>query len=126
MSELGIVGLGCLGGALPDVLRVVKLRHEPAPEYLKRWFFWISLVVLVALGGIVTFYVHPEKAIEALSVGFCAPAIVSKLLGSDRGDDDDDNNDRYGPRNIIGRIDVETVRAEPKDLLQRIRLWWTR
>ena len=38
-----IVALGCLGGAVPDVLRLISLRYEEAPSYLFRWFFWISL-----------------------------------------------------------------------------------
>jgi len=114
MSEAEIVGLGCLGGALPDLLRLLKLRHEPLPDYLRRWFFWISLLLLIALGGVVTHYVHPEKAIEAISVGFGAPAILSKLFGHD-GDDDG------GGPGLRARMHLPS-----EGLIESLRRWWAR
>ena len=83
MPEYEVVSLGCLGGALPDILRIVKLRYEPAPAYLKRAFFWASLFLLLSLGGGTAYLVHPDKVIEALSIGYSAPGILSKLLSNE-------------------------------------------
>jgi hypothetical protein len=30
---------GCLGGVLPDVLRLIGDRYRGAPAYLRQWFF---------------------------------------------------------------------------------------
>ena len=47
-----IVALGCLGGMLPDVLRLIANRHDPAvPADVRSPLFGIGFVFLVALGG---------------------------------------------------------------------------
>jgi len=83
-----MVGLSCLGGVLPDVLRIIAARYEGPPKYLKSGFFWLSLVVLVALAGGTALLLSPKDAVGALAVGFGAPEIISKLLSrpADRGD----------------------------------------
>lgn len=116
MSEIEVVGLGCLGGALPDILRAVKLRYQPAPQYLRRWFFWISLAVLVVMGGVVTHFVHPESAVAALSVGFSAPELLSKLLGAEV------------PQPPAAEGKVWKLATDPRQgtILQQVRRWWLR
>jgi len=74
------IGLGCAGGLLPDVLRLVDGRYGPPPEYLGRAIFWTSLVILTLIGGLAAYLVQPASVAEALAVGFSAPEILSKLL----------------------------------------------
>src|SRR5262245_26398385 len=85
-----LIALGCIGGALPDVLRLIAGRHGEAPKYLYSIYFWVSFVLLVALGGAATYVVSlvsPDALaksghwwISALAVGYSAPSSVSKLL----------------------------------------------
>ena len=75
-----IVALGCVGGALPDVLRVIEKRHEPMPDFLKRRIFWIGLGLLVAIGGAAAYLLAPTRVVDALAIGFSAPSVFSGLL----------------------------------------------
>jgi hypothetical protein len=77
------VSLGCCGGILSDILGIVKAKHGPPPQYLKSKFFWISLFILAIIGGGAAYLTEPSKVIEALAMGYSAPTIVSKLLGTD-------------------------------------------
>src|SRR5438128_12702296 len=75
--------LGCIGGALPDVLRLIAGRHGEVPKYLGSPYFWVSLIVLVALGGGTTYLfslTSPQTWISALAIGYTAPSMISKLL----------------------------------------------
>ena len=56
MTDLQIFGLGCAGGALPDLLRLIKARNTGAPAYLGTGFFWCMWVVLILLGGVVAYF----------------------------------------------------------------------
>lgn len=85
--------LGCLGGILPDILRLIKNRYEiKVPEYFKSVFFWISLFLMVIVGGLAAWLLEANNAKQALAYGFSAPEILSKLFGklaegADRGDE---------------------------------------
>ena len=81
MNSTEQIALGCVGGALPDLLRIIGMRYEPAPDYLARRVFWISLVLLVILGGASSYLVGAHSAIEALALGYTAPSAITKLLG---------------------------------------------
>jgi hypothetical protein len=85
------VWLGCLGGALPDALRLIQGRHGEVPTYLGSLYFWVSLVLLVALGGATAAFTtytlgatqnmtQAAAMINALAVGYSAPSVLSKLL----------------------------------------------
>jgi len=90
MTALEIFGLGCLGGAVPDVIRLVKARHDGPPPFVKTVFFWIMFAVLIVLGGLAARYGGAAGVKEALAFGFGAPEIISRLLGggeADRGAD---------------------------------------
>jgi hypothetical protein len=84
---------GCLGGALPDVFRLIQGRHGQMPAYLGSAYFWISLVLLVVVGGGTAWAAvslggipaAPAKwgvaeTIQALSMGYSAPSLLSKLF----------------------------------------------
>jgi hypothetical protein len=72
---------GLVGGLLPDVIRMINNRYNPAlPDYLKSPNFYIGLVFLVLLGGGAAFLLHPVGIVETLAVGYSAPQLVSSLL----------------------------------------------
>lgn len=138
------IALGCAGGALPDLLRIIEHRHDPAPEYLKRGFFWVSLALLVGLGGTAAYLIAPLGVIDALAVGFSAPSLVSSLLGQKEPDnrrklEDDLRNSYYSdvaneavdrfvemdsdkPETNVAEY-VRITRIEPS-FLDSIRSWW--
>jgi hypothetical protein len=99
---------GCVGGALPDVLRLIEGRHGQVPAYLGSVYFWLSLVLLVALGGVAAIVLAgggPVEPIKALAIGYTAPSVVSKLLSNGAG----------SPRG------VDRALAGPRSL----RAWWS-
>ncbi|MEK2602925.1 hypothetical protein [Burkholderia arboris] len=77
---------GCVGGAVPDVLRLIRSRHDGAPKYVKTIFFWVMLFVLMVFGGIVSRYSGAAEIKQALAYGFSAPQIVTSLLGKAESD----------------------------------------
>jgi hypothetical protein len=80
MSTMSVILLGCLGGLLPDVIRLIKLRYEEfPPEYLKRPLFWIGVALLVAIGGLAAWALGAQTPKEALIYGFAAPELFSRL-----------------------------------------------
>ena len=78
-----MVGLGCAGGALPDVIRLIQNRYKTElPDYLLTLNFAIGFVLLVALGGFAAWLGGAKATKEALAYGFGAPEIVSRLLSA--------------------------------------------
>jgi hypothetical protein len=78
-----IILLGCVGGAIPDVIRFVQNRHEPSlPDYIKSGNFWIGLALLLVLGGAAAWLAQAQHAKEALAYGFAAPEVISRLLST--------------------------------------------
>jgi hypothetical protein len=78
-----IILLGCAGGLIPDVLRIIGNRYSAElPGHLKTVNFWLGLILLVALGGLAAWLGGATDAKTALAFGFGAPEIVSRLLAS--------------------------------------------
>lgn len=76
-----MVALGCLGGAVPDAIRLIQNRYKTElPDYLKSINFVIGFVLLVALGGFAAWLGEAKAVREALAFGFGAPEIVSRAL----------------------------------------------
>jgi hypothetical protein len=111
MSPTEAVGWGCLGGLIPDVLRIVRTRYGDVPVYLGKPFFWISLIILVALGGVMAYALAPSGIANALAVGYSAPSILSKLLGIK---EQDEIEVTRGP-----------LRTTSESLIEQIRKWWS-
>jgi hypothetical protein len=81
--DLSLVALGCVGGALPDAIRIVRNRHNPlVPAYLASVNFWLGVLLLVGLGGLSAWLGGASEAREALAHGFGAPEIISRLAGN--------------------------------------------
>ena len=104
MSGLETFALGCLGGALPDLLRLVKGRHDGAPAFLRDWFFWLMFAALVGLGGLAALLGQADEAKEAIAFGFTAPEVISRAFGGSRAD-------------LMSR-------PEHGSLMRRLRWWW--
>lgn len=80
---LGLFLLGCLGGAVPDLLRIIKNRYKAnLPKYLRSANFWIGLVILIGIGGLTAWILEATTAKDALLYGYAAPQILSSLAGS--------------------------------------------
>jgi hypothetical protein len=89
MAAWEIFAVGCLGGAVPDLLRLIKARHDGAPKYVRTLFFWAMFAVLVFLGGLVAHFGGARDPMGALAFGYSAPQLLSRAVGgtgSDRGD----------------------------------------
>jgi hypothetical protein len=75
--------LGCAGGLVPDILRVVANRYDPKlPDYFKSLKFWIGTLCLVLLGGIVAYLTEPKRVMDAFIYGYAAPEFLARLAGS--------------------------------------------
>src|SRR5512141_1218816 len=80
---LGLFLLGCLGGAVPDLLRIIKNRYKASlPKYMRSANFWIGLVILVAIGGLTAWILEADSAKAALLYGYASPQVLSNLAGS--------------------------------------------
>lgn len=78
-----IFGFGCVGGLIPDLLRLIQGRYKPElPDYLKSVNFWIGLVLAVILGGFAAVWGGASDLLPALAYGFSAPEIITKLLST--------------------------------------------
>jgi hypothetical protein len=73
--------IGCAGGLIPDMLRIIKNRHEPqVPEYLRSVNFWMGLLLLVVFGGLAAWLGQAADVKQALAYGFAAPEFISRIL----------------------------------------------
>jgi hypothetical protein len=81
--------IGCAGGLIPDVLRIIKNRYEPkVPEYLRSVTFWLGLLLLVIMGGLAAWLGEAANVKQALAYGFAAPEFISRILsGGEAGAD---------------------------------------
>jgi hypothetical protein len=77
-----LIILGCIGGLLPDVLRLVKGRYKGFSSYWREPSYWLGLMLLIALGGFAAWIGEAKEAVQALAYGFGAPEVITKLLSS--------------------------------------------
>jgi hypothetical protein len=84
--DWNIILLGCAGGAVPDIVRIVQNRHEPnLPDYLKGANFWLGFFLLLILGGVAAGFGDAKSIKEALAYGFTAPEVISRLFSAPSG-----------------------------------------
>ncbi len=74
--------LGCAGGLLPDVLRLIKNRYEKLEKVYLQPSFWLGLALLVGLGGLCAWLGGATDFKAALAFGYGAPEAISKLLSA--------------------------------------------
>jgi hypothetical protein len=75
--------VGCLGGLLPDALRLARNRYEvKVADYLKSVNFWLGVLMLALVGGLTVWIFGLTSAKDALIYGYAAPAVISQLVAS--------------------------------------------
>jgi hypothetical protein len=74
--------LGVAGGALPDVLRIIKQRYTGFPEWLAQPGYYVGLLLLLALGGLAAWLGGATEWKSALAMGFTAPEVISRLVSA--------------------------------------------
>ncbi len=81
MSSNVIILIGCIGGLIPDMLRIIKGRHEAnLPKYLGYANFWVGLVLLVFIGGLAAWLAEATEVKQALAYGYAAPELISRIF----------------------------------------------
>jgi hypothetical protein len=74
--------LGCIGGLIPDVIRLIKIGDTGIyrlPDYLKSWFFYFILILQVSFGGFLIYILKIDDALQALVYGYAGPQIFTSL-----------------------------------------------
>jgi hypothetical protein len=134
MTTTQIVLWGCLGGILPDVLRLIGDRYRGAPAYLRHWFFWSSMFLLVGVAGLATYLLSPSRVVDAVAIGFSAPEVLSNALGTRKPRTigrsvgrhrTTDSLTHYHPGGA-GEYDRETVQEWVVMRIAQLRLWWAK
>ena len=84
LSELEALIFGVIGGIVPELVALYRLRREPQlPAWFKSPIYWaITLVMIAAGGGLAVVYVKSGvnlNAIIAINVGASAPLILGTV-----------------------------------------------
>lgn len=104
---------GCVGGLVPDLIRLIK---GPVDGFYKTRTFWVQLIAQVALGGIAAYFLSPESIKEAFTYGFSAPEVMTRLAATGASAAPTQQTDTQPGGPPIGGG------APPANL----RLWWAR
>ena len=97
--DWSLIGLGCLGGAIPDVIRLIKGRYKmEMPKYLSSAVFWVGFLLLIGLGGLAAWIGNATGSKEALAFGFGAPEFISKVLATGSQEKGERDTDQAGIR----------------------------
>ena len=100
---------GALGGLIPDAIRLVRSRHDPAlPPYLRSAGFYLGLVFCAVLGALAAWMLGAADIRQALACGFSAPEILTRLLSRTDG----------VPKSALGPAGAPRPMA--------LRDWWAR
>jgi hypothetical protein len=79
--KLGMFLLGCCGGLLPDVLRIIKNKDKSdVLDCFKEVKFWVILVLQVLLGGFAVYILSTNAVKDALLIGFTAPEVIGGIV----------------------------------------------
>jgi hypothetical protein len=83
LTVASVLVLGGAGALLPDVLRLVRSRTDPAtPGYLRWPRYWLCLAALVGVGALAAWLGRATTAVQALALGFAAPEVLTRLLAA--------------------------------------------
>lgn len=96
MEPEKLIWFGVLGGAIPDVIRIIKNRYSKKfPNYLQSLNFWLGVGLQMGLGGLLAYALPPTDVMQALLIGYSAPSIFTQLAASQAGDES--RVDKGGP-----------------------------
>jgi hypothetical protein len=102
MGTITIIILGAVGGLLPDLIRVIKIKNKKIiPVYFHYIMFWITLLIMVVLGGFTAWLFAATSPIQAVACGFSAPEILSRVLAKNA-NEIDRSVPGFDPRNWWG------------------------
>jgi hypothetical protein len=84
VSELEALAYGIVGGVVPELVALYRLRREPQmPTWFKSVIYWvITLAMVAAGGGLAVVYVQSGASLNpilALNIGASAPLILGSL-----------------------------------------------
>lgn len=72
--------LGCLGGVLPDILRIIRNKNTGRlPATFKKGGFWLGVVLQIGVGGLTAWILSSANAKDALIYGYASPQVLSQL-----------------------------------------------
>lgn len=81
--QLSFFLLGCLGGILPDILRIIRNKDKGTiPDNFKKLGFWLGFVLQIGVGGLTAWILNSTTAKDALIYGYAAPQVLSQLAGA--------------------------------------------
>jgi len=110
--------LGGAGGLFPDLLRILNIITSGQPlTGVFGWRFWVSLAILIPLGGFTAWLLEASTTIQALACGFSAPEILTRVL-SDSSNLPPGGTGRSGPPATQSAAPGTQV-SEPG-----LRSWW--
>jgi hypothetical protein len=76
-----VFAIGCAGGLIPDVLRVIQNRYQPElPNYARTINFWLGLLLLVLIGGLASIVGGAADWKQALAIGYAGPEFLSRVF----------------------------------------------
>jgi len=86
VTSIEVISYGILGGMLPELLGLYRLRHtnkNDKPEWLRSVFYWVVTFTMVLLGGGTAFVYHKiginVNELAAIHLGAATPLIISSL-----------------------------------------------
>src|ERR1700727_1898914 len=132
MSTTEIVLWGCLGGVLPDVLRLIGERYRGAPGYLTTWYFWFSMVLLIGTAALAAYLLTPSRIVDAVAIGFSAPEMLSTALGGRKPRPIKRTASKHRTTDSLNHLhlgageDGKTVLEWAKERVAQLRLWWAK
>lgn len=96
--------LGAVGGVLPDIIKAIRKRFEPTPAYIKRGWYWVSILFLAVVGAIASIAAHAGTIHEAMAYGAGSFAILTQVVG------------QTDEKHLGGADEASPIR--------QIRTWW--
>lgn len=116
---------GAGGAIVPDVLKLINDRFGNAPDWLRRWHYWLGAGLLVLLGAAVAWFSGPTRPIDAAALGYAAPAIVAALLGKKDGGAKDMETTMV-PGGIVEDVSrrLPRVRLPIPEFVRGVRVAW--
>jgi hypothetical protein len=114
MSPQEVLLFGMAGGLLPDVIRIVRERHDPAvPPFLKSPKFYLSLALGVLLGGFAAWLLQAGTTKDAVIYGFAAPELMTRLAST-------------GSPGAEGEAYRGEAPVSPESPHKSLRSWWAK